>query len=223
MTEKVLFSWSGGKDSAIALYKIQRNQDYKILALFTTVTKDYDRISMHGVRRILLQKQVECMGLSLHEVFIPRNGSNEEYDSIMKEEMIRFREKGISSVVFGDIFLEDVKNYRERNLSEVAMKGIFPIWNSDTADLAKDFIASGFKAVVTCVDSKALDEKFVGKILDEHFLSELPSNVDPCGENGEFHSFVFDGPIFKQAVKFKKGEVLLRDNRFYYCDLTPAD
>jgi len=191
------------------------------LTLFTTVTKDYDRISMHGVRRILLQKQVECMGLSLHEVFIPKNGSNEEYDSIMKEEMIRFREKGISSVVFGDIFLEDVKNYRERNLSQVAMKGIFPIWNSDTADLARDFIASGFKAVVTCIDSNVLGKTFVGRAFDKQFISELPSATDPCGENGEFHSFVYDGPIFRKAILHTTGEVVLREKRFYYCDLVP--
>ncbi|MBW2147473.1 MAG: diphthine--ammonia ligase [Deltaproteobacteria bacterium] len=223
MTETVIFSWSGGKDSALALHEIQQNQNYTVFALLTTITKDFDRISMHGVRRVLLQRQAESIGLPLYEVLIPKNGSNDEYDSIMKEEMIRFREKGISAVVFGDIFLEDVRKYREGNLSAINMKAVFPLWMRNTADLAKNFIDRGFKAVVTCVDSHVLDEEFAGKVIDLRFLSGLHPDVDPCGENGEFHSFVFDGPLFKQPVKFKKGEVILRDNRFYYCDLRPAD
>jgi len=221
--EKVLLSWSGGKDSAIALREIQRTQKYKITALLTTITKDYDRISMHGVRRVILEKQAVSLGLPLHKVFIPKNGSNEEYNSKMKEEMTKFKKSGLSSVVFGDIFLEDVRRYREDNLSAVAMNALFPLWNMHTAGVAKNFIDSGFKAIVTCIDSKVLDAKFTGKMFDERFLSDLPSGVDPCGENGEFHTFVFDGPIFRKAVKFKKGGTVLRDERFYYCDVLPDE
>ena len=221
--EKVLFSWSGGKDSALALHEIQKSQKYNITALLTTITRDYDRISMHGVRRVLLEKQARSIGVPLHEVFISKNGSNEEYASKMSEETLKFKQKGVSSVVFGDIFLEDVRRYREENLSAIAMKAIFPLWNMDTARLARSFLDSGFKAVVTCVDSKVLDKRFIGKIVDKQFLSDLPSHVDPCGEKGDFHTFVFDGPIFKEVVKFKKGEIVLRDERFYYCDLLPDD
>ena len=218
--EKVLFSWSGGKDSAISLYEIQKNQKYQVVSLLTTITEDYDRVSMHGVPRSLVEQQANSLGLPLEEVFISRDSSNEEYDSKMREVLIRFKQAGVFSVVFGDVFLEEVRKYREDNLSQIEMKGIFPIWGRDTAELTRSFIELGFQAIVTCVNSKILDERFLGRVLDKHFLAELPPNVDPAGENGEFHSFVFDGPIFKEKIGYTLGERVLRDS-FYFCDLLP--
>jgi len=221
MAEKIIFTWSGGKDSAMALYELQRTHSYEVSALLTTITEDYERISMHSVRRILLERQADSLGLSLEKVFISKNASNEEYESKMQEVLMKYRATGVSSVVFGDIFLEDLRKYREDKLSKVDMKGIFPIWKRDTTELAHTFIDLGFKAVVTCVDSNVLDKKFVGRVFDGQFLSELPSTVDPCGENGEFHSFVYDGPIFRERIAFTVGDIVLRDNRFYFCDLIP--
>lgn len=219
---KTLFAWSGGKDSARALYELKKTGEYEILALLTTITEDYDRISMHGVRRNLLEQQAKSLGFPLEKVYITKNSSNEEYEAKMKDKLTYYQGRGASSVVFGDIFLEDLKRYREKNLSKIGMKGIFPIWERNTTDLAHTFIRLEFKAVITCVDSTySLDERFVGRVFDEQFLSELPAGVDPCGENGEFHSFVFAGPIFSESVKFKRSDIVLRDNRFFFCDLIP--
>jgi uncharacterized protein (TIGR00290 family) len=220
MVEKVLFTWSGGKDSTMALYEIQRSHSYEILALLTTVTEDYDRISMHGVRCILLEQQAESLGLPLEKVYITKSASDDEYETKMRNKLMDYKNRGVLSVVFGDIFLEDLRKYREENLSKIGMKGIFPLWKRGTAELAHTFIDLGFKAVITCVDSKVLDKDFAGRDFDKRFLSELPSAVDPCGENGEFHSFVYEGPVFRQAILYEKGDIVLRDNRFYFCDLT---
>ena len=219
MTEKVLFTWSGGKDSVLALYEIQKRDDQEVVALLTTLTEGYDRISMHGVRSILLEHQAKCLGLPIEKVYISKNSSNEEYGAKMREVLQKYLTGGVSSVVFGDIFLEDLRKYREDNLSKIGMKAIFPIWKRNTAELARGFIDLGFKAVITCVDSNVLDKAFVGRLYDQQFLSELPSTVDPCGENGEFHSFVYDGPIFEKRVSYTKGEIVFRDNRYWYCDL----
>lgn len=219
MAKKVLFVWSGGKDSAMALYELQKSCNYEVSALLTTITEKYDRISMHGVRSILLEEQAESLGLPLEKIFISENSSNEEYEAKTKEKLTFYKKKGVFSVVFGDIFLEDLRKYREDNLSKVGMDGIFPVWKVDTTELANKFIDSGFKAVITCVDSNVLDKSFAGRIFDRQFLSDLPSNVDPCGENGEFHTFVFDGPVFQKKISFKIGETVLRENRFYFCDL----
>ena len=218
--EKVVLAWSGGKDSTIALYEVQRDQEFEVLSLLTTVTKDYDRISMHGVRRTLLERQAQSLNLPLKKIFISKNCSNEEYASKMTSILTKFQKAGVSSVVFGDIYLEDIRKYREDNLSKVGMKGLFPLWKRDSTELARAFLDSGFKAIVTCVDSKVLDKSFVGRVIDEHFLDELPANVDPMGENGEFHSFVFDGPIFKERITFTIGEVVQRDS-FYFSELLP--
>ena len=218
--EKVLFCWSGGKDSAIALYEIQKDKKYEIVSLLTTITEDYDRVSLHGVPRILVEQQAKSLGLPIQEVFISKDSSNEEYESRMKETLIRFKQAGVSLVVFGDIFLEEVRKYREDNLSKLGMKGLFPIWGRDTVELTRSFIALGFQAIVTCVDARALDKSFVGRIIDESFSAQLPPNVDPGGENGEFHSFVFDGPIFRERIAYKLGKQVLRDS-FYFCDLLP--
>jgi uncharacterized protein (TIGR00290 family) len=219
MKSMTLLTWSGGKDSAMALYKLQKSEDYDITALLTTVTEGYDRISMHGVRRTLLENQAEALGYPLEIVTISQKSSNEEYEQRMKEALLKYKNRGVETVAFGDIYLEDVRKYREENLSKVDMRGIFPLWGKNTSELAMEFVKLGFRAVVTCVDSQMLDGSFSGRIIDEEFLEDLPEGVDPCGENGEFHSFVFDGPVFNKAVKFTKGEVVLRDERFFYCDL----
>jgi len=222
MVEKVLFTWSGGKDSALALYELEMTEGYEIAALLTTVTENYDRVSMHGVRTALLEQQAQSLRLPLEKVYIPADSSNEAYESRMNETLLRYWSRGVFSVVFGDIFLEDVRKYREGNLARVGMRGLFPLWKRDTAELARTFIELGFKAVVTCVDSTALGKKFAGRVYDERFLSELPDSVDPCGENGEFHSFVSEGPVFRERIPYRKGRVVLRDSRFYFCDLIPV-
>jgi uncharacterized protein (TIGR00290 family) len=219
--ESVLVSWSGGKDSAIALYEILKSQKYQISALLTTVTEDFDRISMHGVRRILLERQVASLGFPLEKVFISKNASTEEYESNMEQVLAKYKDAGVTSVVFGDIFLEDLRKYRENKLATLDLKGIFPIWKRDPHELAHSFIALNFKAITTCVDTNTLGRQFVGRVIDEQFLSELPPTVDVCGENGEYHSFVYDGPIFKKKISYALGEIVLRENRFYYCDLIP--
>jgi uncharacterized protein (TIGR00290 family) len=221
--EKVLFTWSSGKDSAMALYELKKNNCYEIASLLTTITREYDRISIHGVRRNLLEQQADSLGLPLEKVFISKDSSNEEYESSLKAVLERYRSAGISSVAFGDIFQEDLRKYREDNLAKVGMKALFPIWKKDTAELAHAFIDIGFKAVITCVDSKTLNSDFAGRVFDKKFLSELPPGVNPCGENGEFHTFVYDGPIFRNKVVYGKGEVVLRDERFWYCDIMPFE
>ena len=221
MLEPIVLTWSGGKDSALALYHLKNSGQYQITSLLTTLTHDYDRISMHGVRSMLLENQSKALCLPLEKVFISKNSSNEEYENQMREKLMFFQRQGVWSVAFGDLFLEDIRKYREQNLSQINMKGIFPLWNKNTHDLARQFIQLGFKAVITCIDSKNLDKKFVGRYFDRQFLSDLPAGIDPCGEHGEFHSFVFDGPIFKKPISFTIGEIVLREERFYFCDLLP--
>lgn len=221
MKTKILMSWSSGKDCAIALHRLINSDEYEVAALLTTVTEDYDRISMHGVRRILLEQQAESIGLPLEKVLIPRDSSNETYESRMLAMLDRQKAAGVTAVAFGDIFLEDLRQYREDKLTTGGMEAVFPIWKADTKELAHRFVNLGFKAIITCVDTQTCDGKFAGRVYDEQLLSELPTNVDPCGENGEFHSFVYDGPIFARPVLFERGEVVLRDNRFNFCDLIP--
>jgi uncharacterized protein (TIGR00290 family) len=219
---KAILSWSGGKDSALALYEIQQAGDYEIKALLTTITEAYDRSSMHGIRRILIEQQADALGIPLERVLLSPVSSNEEYDSRMREFLERHKREGVSAVVFGDIFLEDVRKYREERLASVGMKGIFPLWGRDTTELARTFTQLGFKAVITCVDTEQLDRSYAGRAFDDEMLASLPTGVDPCGENGELHSFVYDGPIFKRAVPHTTGEVVLRDDRFMFADLIPA-
>jgi uncharacterized protein (TIGR00290 family) len=222
MKDRVLLSWSGGKDSALALYELRQSGAYEVSALLTTVTQEYDRISMHGVRTVLLEQQARSLGLPLEKVYISRSASNVEYESQMLRVLKEQLAAGVYYVAFGDIFLEDLRQYREENLSRIGMMGIFPIWKRDSAELAKTFTEQGFEAVITCVDSHSLDGRFVGREFDRQFLAELPSTVDPCGENGEFHSFAHNGPIFRNRIRYEKGEIVLRDDRFYYCDLIPV-
>ena len=222
MRERVLMSWSGGKDSSLALHQIQQSQKYEIEALVTTVTADYDRVSMHGLRNSLLNDQVQALNIPLHKVEISKNATNDEYQSRMEEALLEYKNQGMESVVFGDLFLEDIKKYREELLGEIGMECLFPIWGKDTIKLAQDFIDMGFKAKTVCVDSNILGKEFVGREFDRQFLDDLPHTIDPCGENGEFHTFVYDGPIFDKPISHEIGEIVLRDERFYYCDILPA-
>ncbi len=220
-TPKVIVGWSGGKDSALALYEVLKS-GMEVLELLTTVTQDYDRISIHGVRRVLLEQQAEALGLLLEKMLIPKGASDFEYEKELLTLLRSHRNKGVISMVFGDIFLEDVKRYRDEMLAKIGMHGIYPLWKRDTQELARAFIDFGFKAVITVVDPNVLGKEFAGREFDRQFLADLPASVDPCGENGEFHSFVYDGPIFSKAVPFTKGEGVLRENRFYHCDLLPT-
>jgi uncharacterized protein (TIGR00290 family) len=221
MPEPILFCWSGGKDSAMALHTLLRLPDICIVALLTTVTETYNRISMHGVRRELLVQQAQSIGLPLHEVRIPPQCVNPIYEARMEEALRAHYDAGVRTVAFGDIFLEDLRAYREKNLARIGMTALFPIWKRDTRELIRSFHAARFRAIAACVDPKILDRSFAGRELDEQFFRDLPHNVDPCGENGEFHTFVFDGPIFRNPIPVRAGEVLERDS-FVYCDLLPA-
>ncbi len=216
--EDVLFCWSGGKDSAMALHALRAARDCRITALLTTITEEYDRISMHGVRRALLERQAESLGLPLHAVLIPPQCINATYEQRMKEALALHFAQGVRRVAFGDIFLEDLRVYREKNLAQVGMQALFPIWKRDTRELAREFVRQGFRAIAVCVDPRALDASFAGRELDASFFADLPPGVDPCGENGEFHTFVFDGPVFKTPVPIRIGEKVLRDG-FCFCDL----
>jgi uncharacterized protein (TIGR00290 family) len=218
----ILLSWSGGKDSSLALYEIQKSGKYEITSLITTVTEEYDRVSMHGLRTVLLEQQAESLNIPLQKVFITNNAANDEYETKFNELLIRFKEAGIKQVVFGDLYLEEIKKYREVLLKKIDMECVFPIWKRDTAKLALEFIDSGFKAITVCVDSKALGEEFAGKEFNKQFLNDLPDGIDPCGENGEFHTFVYDGPVFNTPISHELGEIVLRDERFYYCDILPG-
>jgi uncharacterized protein (TIGR00290 family) len=222
MKNKIILSWSGGKDCALACYLIQDSGDYEIVALLTTITEDYDRVSMHGVRRNLIEQQAESLGLSLETVFIPAESTNKEYELRVGEVLSGYKEHNVTAVAFGDVFLEDVRRYREENLARAGMEAVFPLWGRETAELIGEFMDMGFEAIITCVDSRMLGPLFLGKRLDRDLLSRLPSGVDIGGENGEFHSFVFDGPIFTQKINVSVGEVVLRDS-FYFCDLLPEE
>ena len=221
MRTPVLFSWSGGKDSALALHALLRNPDYQVVALLTTVTEGYERISMHGVRRELLHRQAESIGLPVEEVFIPPKCVNPIYEARIAEAVLRFRERGVLHVAFGDIFLGDLRAYREQKLLGADMTALFPIWKVDTGELVARFLADKFRAIAVCIDPRKLHASFAGRELDVSFFRDLPAGVDRCGENGEFHTFVFDGPIFRAPIPVQIGAVVERDS-FVFCDLLAA-
>jgi uncharacterized protein (TIGR00290 family) len=221
-TNAVVFSWSGGKDSAMALHALRRDPNFEVVSLLTTVTEGYERISMHGVRNELLRRQAESIGLPLEEVRIPPQCVNSIYEARMAEAVLRFRDRGVSHFAFGDIFLEDLRVYREQKLRQANMTALFPIWKVDTQELAARFLKDGFRAIAACIDPRKLDKSFAGRELDVSFFRDLPPGVDPCGENGEFHTFVFDGPIFHSAIPVEVAEVAERDS-FVFCDLLPAE
>lgn len=210
MKKKAIFNWSSGKDSALALYKIQQENDYEIISLLTSVNQQFQRISMHGVRVELLEKQAESLGLPLTKMIVPEMPTMEIYDDLMKKTLLEFKEKQIEYSIFGDIFLEDLRKYREDKLALANFKGVFPLWKKDTKALIEEFLSLGFKTIVVCVNEKHLGKEFVGRVIDEDFIKELPNNVDVCGENGEFHTFTFDGPNFSKPIDFEIGEIVYR-------------
>ena len=208
MAHQALFNWSGGKDSALALYHLQQDPAFELRQLLTSVNSEAERISMHGVRKEMLEKQTALIGIPLSVLSLPGEISMDDYDRLMRKELTRFVEQGITHSVFGDIFLEDLKQYREERLAEVGLKGHFPLWKRDTSELIREFLDLGFRTLVVSVDGSKLDQSCAGRELNEDFLNDLPREVDPCGENGEFHTFVFEGPIFQSPVPFRKGEVV---------------
>lgn len=218
MKERVVVSWSGGKDSSFALYKILQSNQYKVEALLTTITEGFNRISVHGVRESLLENQADSLNIPLTKMYIPQESSHEIYKKRMDEQLQYFKNEGIETVIFGDIFLEDVREYREEMIKRQKMKAVFPLWGQSTNDLLNEFILLGFKTITTCIDTEKLTNKYLGRELDALFLKELPKDVDPCGENGEFHTFTFAGPLFKNKVDFSVGEIVEK-GRFHFCDL----
>jgi uncharacterized protein (TIGR00290 family) len=218
MALPVVFSWSGGKDSAMALHCLLSDPALEVVSLLTTVTEGYDRISMHGVRRELLHRQAECIGLPLVEVSIPPQCVNPIYEARMAEAVLRFRDRGVMHFGFGDIFLRDLRTYRETKLLRANMTALFPLWDIDTRELAARFVRDGFRAFTACIDPRKLGKSFAGRELNADFFHDLPPDVDPCGENGEFHTFVFEGPIFRSPIPVRIGEVVERDS-FVFCDL----
>lgn len=233
MKPKAIFNWSSGKDSALALYKTLQENKFEITSLLTSINKEFQRISMHGVHVSLLEKQAESLGFPLLKMELPKEPSMEEYREIMSKTMNQIQSQGVTHSIFGDIFLEDLRKYREDQLQSIGMEGVFPLWKINTTDLIHEFLELGFKTIVTCVNETYLDKSFAGRIIDHDFIKDLPENVDPCGENGEFHTFTFDGPIFKNPIDFEIGEIVKKtypkpksdendqegEYVFWFCDL----
>ncbi len=222
MIEKCVLSWSGGKDSILSLRELQQNNSYEVVSLLTTITEGYNRISMHGVRTILLERQAESLGIRLHQVYIPKDANNETYEKSMIEALSIYPALGVKTIAFGDVFLEDVKAYRENLIARTQLQSVYPIWKKDTAQLMKDFLNSGYKSVIVCIDTEKLPESFLGKTIDKRVIDSLPDGVDPGGEHGEFHTFVYHGPGFQQSVNYSTG-IIERRGQFGFCDLTPND
>lgn len=236
---KAFFNWSGGKDSALALYHAQKNKLYSVEKLLTNINGKHRRISMHGVREELLEQQAESIGLPLQKIILPEEPSMQEYEQQMKENLLSLKKEKFTHSIFGDIFLEDLKNYREQQLATLGLTAVFPIWKRDSIELIHEFIDLGFKTILVCIRADLLPKEFAGRIIDHEFLKDLPKNVDACGENGEFHTFVFDGPIFSKPIPFAKGEILYKEYAapktdedltatsssfgFYFQELVPAN
>ena len=244
MKPKAIFNWSSGKDSALALYKVIQNSEFEISCLLTSVNQEFQRISMHGVRVELLKQQAESLGIPLEMMQIPETPTMEAYENVMNETLMKLKDQGVTHSIFGDILLEDLRKYREDQLSKIGFKTVFPLWQIPTINLIQEFISLGFKTIVVCVNERFLDKSFVGRIIDQDFINDLPDNVDVCGENGEFHTFTFDGPIFSKPINFNIGEIVYRKYEqptqedssnsacetssldvfnfgFWYCDLLP--
>ena len=208
---KAFFNWSGGKDSALALYHAQNSGLYSIEKLLSNINGKHRRVSMHGVREDLLQQQAESIGLPLQKIFLPEEPSMQEYEQQMKENLLLLKKESFTHAIFGDIFLEDLKIYRERQLASIGLTAAFPIWKRDSVELIHEFLDLGFKTILVCIKTDILPREFAGRVIDRDFLSDLPKNVDPCGENGEFHTFVFDGPIFSKPISFEKGDIVYKE------------
>lgn len=226
---KAYLNWSSGKDSALALYYLLQEQRYDVQHLLTSINTHHDRVSMHGLRRELLQMQIEAIGIPSSTMELPEFPSNEIYERLLNEQVRNLYDNGFRFAAFGDIFLEDLRKYREQQLNAVGIKCLFPIWKRNTKELINEFLRLGFKAITVCVNGALLDKSFAGRIIDSKFVEQLPEGVDPCGENGEFHTFCFDGPIFSKPINFTVGESVPREyrerdliHRFWFCDLLPA-
>jgi len=233
--EKAIFCWSGGKDSALALYKICLENKYEVVALLTTLNATFKRISMHGVREELLDLQATSIGIPLIKMYVSE-GTNDEYEKEMESLLLKYKEQGVTKVIFGDIFLEDLRTYRETNLSKVGLKAEFPLWKKNTSELITEFIELGFKTITCCVNDAYLKEDKVGEEINMEFVAQLPNTVDPCGENGEYHTFCYDGPLFKFPILFSIGDKIYKPleikktdavsipiatKGFWFCDLVP--
>lgn len=243
-SRKAVLNWSGGKDSSLSLHKTLVAGEYDVVSLLTSVNGHFQRVSMHGVRLDLLERQAASIGIPLTKVVMPEMPDISEYESLMNTTLERLRNEGVEVSIFGDVFLEDLRKYREEMLSRLNLKAEFPLWQIPTREIMQEFIGACFKAVIVCVDERCLDKSFAGREIDSDFLEDLPSNVDPCGEYGEYHSFVYDGPIFKAPIMFEKGEIVYKryqSNRkssdsqashvcasdsqadgYWYCDLIPT-
>jgi uncharacterized protein (TIGR00290 family) len=240
---KSFFNWSGGKDSALALYHAQKNRQYSIEKLLTNINESVRRVSMHGVREELLDEQAKMLEIPLQKMLLSDQPGMQAYEAELMNTMKQLHEEQYTHSLFGDIFLEDLRTYRETQLARVQMTAIFPLWKKDTKELMHEFLDLGFKTIVVCVKAGLLDESFAGRVIDKDFLKDLPANVDPCGENGEFHTFVFDGPIFKTPIAYKTGEKVFKEYKapasgkdncftnqpvqpasmgFWFCDLLPG-
>ena len=242
MKNKAIFNWSSGKDSALALYKVLQNTEFEITCLLTSISQEFQRISMHGVRVELLEQQAKSLGIPLEIMQIPEMPTMEAYENVMNETLTKLKNQGVTHSIFGDILLEDLRKYREDQLAKIGFEAVFPLWKTPTNDLIQEFMSLGFKAIVVCVNERFLDKSFVGRVIDQDFINDLPDNVDVCGENGEFHTFTFDGPIFSTPINFEIGEIVYRkyekpkevdssdtacntnasdvfDFGFWYCDL----
>ncbi|MDH5751036.1 MAG: adenine nucleotide alpha hydrolase [Deltaproteobacteria bacterium] len=221
MKRKVVMAWSGGKDSALALWRLQNNHMFQVEGLLTTINRHYDRVSIHGVRRMLLRAQAESLGLKLLEVTLPQHAEDEVYARAMNNAMDFLLERGVETVAFGDILLEDVRLYRERMLSGKNMRAEFPLWRENTTEMSREIINCGFRSVVVCVDQERMPVDMLGRVYDESFLDDLPPEVDACGENGEFHTFTVQGPNFRHDVPVMLGPRVEHDN-LSYVDMTPV-
>lgn len=236
--KKAYFNWSSGKDSALALYKIIQQKEFSVQKLITTINEENKRVSMHGLDEKLLNKQVEALGFPLEKIYFPVNLTMDLYNEKMKKITTQLKSEGLENAIFGDVLLEDLRAYRDKKLAEVGITGVYPLWKRNTKEVVKEFLNLGFKAITVCVNAKLLDKEFVGRVVDEQFIKDLPKNIDVCGENGEFHTFCYDGPIFKKPIAFKVGKKVLKthtptknddenclssssnvDYSFWYCNL----
>lgn len=220
MKKRTLLSWSSGKDSAWALHVLRRQSDMDVVGLFSTVNQEFERVAMHAVRNELLQQQAESVGLPIQVIPIPNPCSHAEYENIMGEFIAQVKEQRMDCIAFGDLYLEDIRKYREEKLDGTGITPTFPLWGKDTEALSKEMVEGGLRAIITCIDPRTMPSAFAGKEYNASFLEQIPAGVDPCGENGEFHSFAFDGPMFKSAVNIRVGETVSRDG-FIFTDLLP--
>ncbi|MDB2657147.1 diphthine--ammonia ligase [Crocinitomicaceae bacterium] len=230
---KTYFNWSTGKDSALALHHLLKDEKFKVDQLLTSVNSAYDSVTMHGLRRSLMEAQINALGIPYNTIELPENPDMETYGKLMSDGVQKLKDQGYTVAGFGDIFLEDLRAYREKQLQTLGVECLFPLWKRDTTELMEEFLSLGFKAIVICTNGQLLDESFVGRELDASFLNDLPENVDPCGENGEFHTFCYDGPIFKKPILFNIGERTYREYPapkegkekygYWFCDLLPKE